>query len=72
MLIEFVDNGKGISEELINNIFDPFFTTKEQGTGMGLAVVYRIIKEHKGEIRVESKIGQGTKFIIWLPIRSEA
>lgn len=71
VVIEFIDTGKGIAEDQINKIFDPFFTTKEQGTGMGLAVVYRIIKEHKGEIRVESKLGQGTKFIIWLPIRSE-
>lgn len=63
------DTGIGIDEENVQKIFDPFFTTKdvEKGTGLGLAVVYGIIKKHKGSIRVESVKGQGTRFIITLP-----
>jgi signal transduction histidine kinase len=53
----------------LDKIFDPFFSMKGKGSGMGLAVVYRIIKEHKGEINVESELGKGTKFTIWLPIK---
>ncbi|MGA1826039.1 MAG: cache domain-containing protein [bacterium] len=68
--IEFTDTGQGISEENMDKIFDPFFTTKEVGlgTGLGLAVSYGIIKQHNGTIEVESKINEGTQFIIRLPI----
>ena len=69
--LEVCDTGQGIPEEKLDNIFDPFFTTKEEGSGMGLAVAYRIIKEHNGEITVESQPGKGTRFFIWLPIRPE-
>lgn len=64
------DTGAGIPEEKIAKIFDPFFTTKPpgEGTGLGLSVSYGIIKDHNGDIRVESKIGQPTKFIISLPV----
>ena len=67
--IEISDNGKGISEENLSKIFDPFFTTKEigKGTGLGLAVVYGIIKGHNGWIDVESDIGKGACFIVFLP-----
>ncbi len=63
------DTGPGISKEIIPKIFDPFFTTKEpgEGTGLGLSVSYGIVKDHGGEIRVESEPGQGTRFIILLP-----
>lgn len=64
--IEFSDTGKGIPLKDLKNIFDPFFTTKEGGTGMGLAVVYRMIKGHGGEIEVASKENEGTKFTICL------
>jgi len=61
------DTGSGISSDDKKVIFDPFFTTKPQGTGLGLSIVYRIIEEHKGEIRVESEVGKGTIFTILLP-----
>ena len=64
------DTGCGIEEEKLDKIFDPFFTTKkkEQGTGIGLAVVHDIIKKHKGEIRVASKVGAGTTFHVYLAV----
>ncbi len=60
------DTGSGIPKEILPNIFEPFFSTKES-TGLGLAVVYGIIQQHKGEIEVESKPNQGTTFMITLP-----
>jgi len=63
------DTGPGISPEIIDKIFDPFFTTKEKGkgTGMGLAITYGVIKEYGGEITVDSQLGRGTVFHIYLP-----
>ncbi len=67
--ISVIDTGKGIPPEFLPHIFDPFFTTKgEGGTGLGLSVSYGIIKNHKGDIRVESEVGVGTAFIIELPV----
>ncbi len=68
--IEVTDSGRGMHEEIMDKIFDPFFTTKDvgKGTGLGLSIVYGIIEEHKGKIDVESKIGEGTKIIIKLPV----
>ena len=65
------DTGMGIPFDGLEKIFDPFFSSKEEGTGMGLAVAYRIVKEHGGEINVESEVGKGTEFRIWLPIKPE-
>ncbi len=67
--VEFADTGCGISKEDLPRIFEPFFTTKqkEKGTGLGLAVSYQIIQEHKGNITVESEVGKGTVFTITLP-----
>jgi len=66
--ISVMDTGKGITPEFLPHIFDPFFSTKgEGGTGLGLSVSYGIIKQHKGEIRVESKVGVGTTFTVELP-----
>ncbi|MBI5022437.1 MAG: cache domain-containing protein [Ignavibacteriales bacterium] len=70
LIITFKDNGPGIPENIREKIFDPFFTTKEQGTGLGLSISYGIIEQHGGEINVESSSGQGTTFIIQLPINS--
>ena len=62
-------NGNGIPETVINKIFQPFFTTKPtgQGTGLGLSLAYDIVKAHRGEIKVETKEGEGTEFIVQLP-----
>jgi len=71
VLLTVEDKGIGISEEDIKRIFIPFFTTKEvdEGTGLGLAVVHGIVMSHKGSIKVKSKVNQGTRFVIQLPIR---
>ncbi len=71
--IEFEDNGKGMPEDVIAKIFNPFFTTKPvgQGTGLGMSISYKVIKNHNGEIKVESEVGKGTKFSIKLPITRE-
>lgn len=67
--IAFEDNGAGIPAELLGQVFDPFFTTKDvgEGTGLGLSVAYGIIKDHQGEIRVDSRPGEYTRFEIVLP-----
>ncbi len=63
------DTGTGISEQIRDKIFDPFFTTKEsgKGTGLGLATVYGIVKEHKGTINLKTQVGKGTTFEIFFP-----
>jgi C4-dicarboxylate-specific signal transduction histidine kinase len=72
--LAFRDTGPGIPEGLEQRIFDPFFTTKEvgSGTGLGLSITYGIIKEHRGTISVVSQAGQGTTFLIRLPLRQAA
>jgi PAS domain S-box-containing protein len=65
--ISIQDYGVGIPKDMLNKIFDPFFTTKEKGTGLGLSTSYSIIKKHDGYIEVESQIGVGTTFYIYLP-----
>ncbi len=67
-VISIEDSGIGIPKEHLDKIFDPFFTTKEKGTGLGLAVVQRIVKDHNGKISVKSEENKGTIFIVELPI----
>ncbi len=66
--ISVSDTGGGIPQEIINRIFEPFYTTKQKGSGLGLMIVQRIVREHGGRIEVESRVGQGTTFRIWLPL----
>jgi signal transduction histidine kinase len=69
--ISICDTGTGISEKNLAKIFEPYFTTKENGTGLGLTLVFKIIKEHQGEISVDSREGEGTDFEIVLPIHQK-
>ena len=71
IIIQYQDNGKGISSDNINKIFDPFFTTNRSkgGTGLGLHIVYNLVNQKlKGTIQCESQVEIGTKFIINLPM----
>jgi CheY-like chemotaxis protein len=69
--ISIQDEGVGISADQLSKVFDPYFTTKQKGSGLGLATAYSIIKNHHGHITVESKIGQGTNFNVYLPASSQ-
>jgi PAS domain S-box-containing protein len=64
------DHGMGIPEEFIQKIYDPYFTTKQKGSGLGLTISYSIIKNHQGHISVESKLGKGSTFSIYIPAAS--
>jgi signal transduction histidine kinase len=61
------DTGPGIEPEVIAQVFEPFFTTKEAGTGLGLSIVRKIVDQHRGEVRIESERGVGTRAIVTLP-----
>jgi len=65
--VSIKDQGVGIAEDHLLNIFDPYFTTKQEGSGLGLATTYSIIKKHNGHVTVESRLGVGTTFHIYLP-----
>jgi len=65
--ISITDSGNGIALEEKEKIFEPFFTTKENGTGLGLSIVHKIIENHQGSIKVESELGRGSTFTIFLP-----
>ncbi len=69
--ISIEDHGVGIPEENISKIFDPYFTTKEKGNGLGLTTAYSIIRKHDGYITVDSKVGRGSTFSIYLPASDE-
>ncbi|MFH1085649.1 MAG: ATP-binding protein, partial [Chloroflexota bacterium] len=68
------DSGTGMDEHTREHLFEPFFTTKEvgKGTGLGLSVVYGIVQQHKGFIEVDTKLGEGTRFDIYLPVYEES
>ena len=68
--ITVADNGNGIPQNILDKIFQPFFTTKPtgQGTGLGLSLAYDIVKAHGGEIKVETKEGEGSEFVVEIPI----
>jgi signal transduction histidine kinase len=72
--IEIRDTGCGIATENLKNIFDPFFSAKKngQGTGLGLSITYGVVKSHAGNIKLDSKVGQGTTFILDFPLLSTA
>ncbi len=67
--VSIADTGVGIPRDQLKRLFEPFFTTKKTGTGLGLMIVYRILREHGGHIDVESHPGKGTTFRLWLPLR---
>jgi two-component system NtrC family sensor kinase len=70
--VSIKDNGSGMSKEILKSIFDPFFSTKqENGTGLGLAITYGIVKKMGGDIKVKSKQGEGTIFIVYLPKKAK-
>ncbi|HUH04462.1 MAG TPA: ATP-binding protein, partial [Kofleriaceae bacterium] len=66
--VRVADEGTGISEELISKLFEPFFSTKDGGTGLGLALTQQIVREHGGDIRVDSEPGHGAVFVMSLPV----
>jgi two-component system sensor histidine kinase HydH len=65
--LEVTDDGPGIPTEQQPHIFVPFYTTKQKGTGLGLAICQRIVKNHGGSISVQSRVGEGTSFVVRLP-----
>ena len=66
--VSVTDTGGGIPQEQINRIFEPFYTTKKKGSGLGLMIVQRIVRAHNGRIELESLVGRGTTFRVWLPL----
>jgi CheY-like chemotaxis protein len=69
--LTITDKGAGISNQILPKIFDPYFSTKEQGSGLGLTICYSIVKKHGGHISVQSLVGKGTSFTIYLPVSSD-
>ena len=66
--VSVADTGGGIPQDQLNRIFEPFYTTKKKGSGLGLMIVQRIVRAHGGRIELESQVGRGTTFRIWLPL----
>jgi two-component system sensor histidine kinase HydH len=72
LALEIRDTGQGIRPEDLSHIFKPFFTTKHIGTGLGLSIVQRIVSAHGGRIEVDSKVGEGAVFTVYLPYESRS
>lgn len=68
VLLTITDTGIGMDEQTLQKIFEPYFTTKATGTGLGLTVVYKIMKEHKGDVTVQSRLGEGSQFTFSFPV----
>lgn len=66
--VQVGDTGKGMDEQTIQKLFEPYFTTKASGTGLGLTMVYKIMKEHNGDVTVQSKRGEGSLFTLHFPV----
>jgi signal transduction histidine kinase len=71
VLVSFTDTGGGISAENLSRVFEPYFTTKTSGSGLGLLIVRRIVREHGGELAIESSEGKGLTITIRLPYKDE-
>jgi two-component system NtrC family sensor kinase len=71
LAVSFSDNGIGISPEHLDRIFEPFFSNKERGTGLGLSISYGVVERCGGELTVQSAVGEGTTFTVWLPAALE-
>jgi len=65
--IAFADTGQGIEAQDLPHLFDPFYTTRARGLGLGLYVSHNVVEEHGGHIEVESRLGEGSTFAVWLP-----
>ena len=72
MALTVRDTGPGMTDEVRARLFEPYFTTKTEGTGLGLSIVERIIAEHDGALDVESELGRGTVFRVWLAAEDAA
>jgi signal transduction histidine kinase len=66
--VYIIDNGEGIPENIMNKIFEPYFTTRRSGTGLGLVIVYKILKELGGDLTINSKVDEGTVVRVKLPV----
>ena len=66
--VRVTDTGEGITTEDLPHVFEPFFSTKDQGTGLGLALVHRIVQDHGGDVEVQSVPGAGTTFVVSVPV----
>ena len=70
--VSLQDTGAGIPQDQTNRIFEPFYTTKKKGSGLGLMIVQRIVREHDGRLELESHVGKGTRFRVWLPLKDRS
>jgi two-component system, sporulation sensor kinase E len=66
--VSLADTGSGISQEQLSRIFQPFYTTKRRGSGLGLMIVQRVMRDHGGLIKLDSHTGRGTTFRLWFPL----